>query len=248
MSNKTIFFLTFHKAASSFFSKYVLKHIDGYDHVDYASEMFNGRVKDKVSFKDVGVVYGPIRMSINADPMNSRLFIPLLKSNLLNECRLICLVRDPRAILVSYFYSEAYSHVISKVEKIKEVQLRNRQNALLLGIDKYVLSRMNFIMERFNILKKILETNDDNVLLQFEEMIGDFDTFYEKLHNFAPLERGVYRHMYEATRPINNSQNDLLTHRRDGSADNYKNEVHPETLRLMTDRMSMILKSFGYEG
>ena len=60
---ESVYFYTFHKCASSLFSRYVLRNIEGLRHVDYAYQIYCGKKIREVVFHEKGFVYGPIRLS-----------------------------------------------------------------------------------------------------------------------------------------------------------------------------------------
>lgn len=104
---ETVYFYTFHKCASTLFNSYILKNIKGLQHVDYASQIYGGKkINKKLNFRDKGFVYGPIRLS--ADPMSSvyrMLVAPTSGHEFIRDKIAIFVVRDPRDILVSAYYS-----------------------------------------------------------------------------------------------------------------------------------------------
>ena len=62
---ESVFFYTFHKCASSLFSGYVLRNIEGLRNIDYASRLYQGREPKSIKFEKYGYIYGPIRLSAN---------------------------------------------------------------------------------------------------------------------------------------------------------------------------------------
>jgi len=61
---KSIYFYTLHKCASTLFSDFVLKNVNKLIHVDYASQIFTGKIQigKQLSFKEKGFIYGPLRI------------------------------------------------------------------------------------------------------------------------------------------------------------------------------------------
>ena len=59
----SLFFFTFHKCASVFFSRFVLKRALGFEHVDSAGRMAIGDATPPFTFAPLGHLYGPLTRS-----------------------------------------------------------------------------------------------------------------------------------------------------------------------------------------
>ena len=76
-SYESVYFYTFAKCASTLFSSYVLKNIEGLRHVDYANQIYHGRDLKRVVFEEKGFIYGPIRIFYRpAAPVYKKLVKP----------------------------------------------------------------------------------------------------------------------------------------------------------------------------
>ena len=240
---KPVYFVTFHKTASSFFSNYILNQAIGLEHKDIASLIFSNNHLTDIELESDNTIYGPIRLSLDEGPVYNKFVEPLLSQKILYKYKAICFIRDPRDIIVSFFYSQAYSHVISEQKDIKELQLKNREYALSIGIDNYALEKADFLQEKFELLKNILETNSNSILLKYEDMIYDFDTFYEQINSFIKLPKETKQIIYENTRPKNSG---IHQHRRSGEQGTFKNELKKETIENINKKLKSILEFFDY--
>ena len=240
----TVYFITFHKTASSYFSDYILKQIIGLKHNDIASQIFQNKILESIDLKADNTIYGPIRLSLDEGPIYKHFVLPLLQQNILKKSKIICFIRDPRDIIVSFFYSQAYSHIISDNKEIRELQLKNREYALQLGIDKYAIEKTDFFIEKFNILIDILEKNNNAILLKYEDMIYDFEKFYQQINDFVALPAESKEIIYQDTRPKNEG---IYKHRRDGKKGGYKSELKEETVKIIDDKLKKTLEFFNYQ-
>jgi len=113
---ESIYFFTLHKCASTLFSSFVLKNLEGLTHVDYAKDLTSGRRSPRkaLPFHDYGIIYGPIRLSNDPENLISRHLIkPIYSPDFLTDKRAVFFVRDPRDILVSAYYSFGYTPLVS---------------------------------------------------------------------------------------------------------------------------------------
>jgi hypothetical protein len=106
---------------------------------------------------------------------------PLYHSGVLIREKTICLIRDPREMLVSGYYSCAYSHGLSGETGIRARQIENRESALSMGINGFALAGFERLKPALERMRGILEHNPNAVPLRYEDMIDDFELFYARL-------------------------------------------------------------------
>ena len=89
--------------------------------MDYENRLYNGDPVECVTFKGKGFIYGPIRLSYRPQsPIYTRLVEPASRIDFVRGRIAIFLIRDPRDILVSSYYSFGYKHRFSTVKEIEE--------------------------------------------------------------------------------------------------------------------------------
>ncbi|MEK8015400.1 MAG: hypothetical protein VSS75_000925 [Candidatus Parabeggiatoa sp.] len=174
-SQESVYFYTFPKCASTLFSDYVLKNIVGLRHIDYAAQIYNGKI-DNLVFKKTDFVYGPIRIfTIPMSPAYKNLPIPLEYTKLVEPtCHIdfirnknaIFLVRDPRYILVSNYYSICYSHGFSPIKEMREFQQQERAEIRSKSVDQYALESASALLNDFETLYKLSQACHKSVVLR----------------------------------------------------------------------------------
>ena len=245
--NRSVFFLTFHKTASSLFANKVFPHINSLCPVDYAKLLFSNDASSgevEVGFEEHGHLYGPVRLSLNEGVIYERLNLPLIESGLLYHSKLTVMVRDPRDILVSYYYSVVYSHVLSSNPDVRELQLKNRQHWKQRGLDEYVLEKSILLNTQFSQLINILENNPDTSICRYEDMIMDFDRFSSDITTYLPMEKEMLEFIYGETRPQVNK--DIMRHKRSGKVGDHREELNELTIVRVTAELMSPLGYFGY--
>jgi len=98
--------------------------------------------------------------------------------------RAIFIMRDPRDILISWYFSTAYSHpIVSKEDKMAQ----NRRSLQESTLEEGLLYGIEFLNERglFVALESWIntDTHDPNVLLvRYEDIVGtDFERFFRRI-------------------------------------------------------------------
>jgi hypothetical protein len=188
---QSVYFFTFHKCASSLFDSIVLKQVIGLKNINFERDIYNLKVDNSkpLAFKEMGCVYGPIRVTHKVDdnPVEDLLNGPVTEPEFLQSKRVVCLVRDPRAILTSAYYSFGYSHTLSKNPEIRQRQEIQRQEILSITLDDFVLSRTSNLIEAFERLDVVQRHCQEGIVLKYEDLVEDFDAFTERLCRFLPL-------------------------------------------------------------
>lgn len=244
---ESVYFYTFHKCASTLFSTYLLKRVSGLRHCDYAAEMFlRGRLKRPVTFEDHGYVYGPLRLSSPRDSDGYRFVIArVAQQDFVRDKPCLFMVRDPRDILVSSYYSSAFTHPLSPVAEIREQQLRERAEVQAMTLDDYALLQAEERRRDFACLHDLYTACSRGVLLRYEDMVEDFDGFAEGLCTYLDIRPRVLRNLERRSRPRRNA--DTSQHRRSGKTRQFRDTLSPETISRLNEQFGETLRLFGYQ-
>jgi hypothetical protein len=175
-----------------------------------------------------------------------RYFPPYLRAFFEAQPRLaILLIRDPRDILTSLFFSVAYSHSISPGEAGSE-QLAARDRALALGIDAYALENIDFVRNEFISYEGILPSPrtklyryEDVVFSKIPWLQGALEFLGESLPT-ATLENIVEQ---VDRRPARERPN---KHVRRVTPGDHREKLQPATIARLNDAFSDILERFNY--
>ena len=245
-SHESVYFYTLHKCASSLFGGYVLQNIKGLRHVNYASRLYGGKHVKEVNFEKTGHMYGPIRISANqTSPVYTRLVEPATQTEFIRDKTAIFLVRDPRDILVSAYFSFGFNHGYSPVEEIRERQMRSRKEIQEMTIDEYVLSAVDTVRDNFKTVDELHRACDRSVVLRYEQMVTDFDAFIKEFTKYMDIKPSVVRQMFERTRP--KVKEDTTSHRRSGKPGGFKGKLQDQTIDELNSLLESTLNQFQYE-
>lgn len=242
---ESVFFYTFHKCASSLFSGFALKKARGLAHVDYASEIYNDTLQGDVRIESRGKLYGPIRLTVDPDsPVHARLVKPLSQPDWIKNRKAVFLIRDPRDILVSQYYSFGWSHGLSKNKIIRERQVAFREKIQNVSIDEYALEASAHLQQAYSQLSRLHDFCDNSVLIKFEDMVNRWNVFEEGLNRLLDFDRGDLDEIYRRSRP--RTKEDTASHRRHGGSGAYREKFTQETIALLNTQFAEHLEKYDY--
>jgi Sulfotransferase domain len=243
---ESVYFYTLHKCASSLFSDYVLKHVRRLRLVDYMDRFYNGEPIECVTFREKGFIYGPIRLSTEPhSAIYDRLIEPASRNDFIRNKIAIFLIRDPRDILVSCYYSFGYTHEFSAVKEIEEQQRRARELIRRMTIDTFALEVANPILNHFHILDRLSQACNRGIVLKYEDMIDNWEKFSSGLTKYLNIGRKTLRHTYKQTRPLENENETGF--RRSGKPGAYRDKLLTSTVDALNIAFAPVLTRFHYE-
>lgn len=165
--------------------------------------------------------------------------------------RVILMIRDPRDILVSQYYSHAYSHAIpSEHGNKRESFMAKRLHTKGIDIDEYVIAECDRTLNLFLRYQELmLDVYPDICVLSYEEMASDFRTWLEKLLAGCGLyiSTTLKNRLIEENERSRPAKEDVHSHVRQGKAGDYLNKLKPETIRHLDEKFAPILQAFGYK-
>lgn len=224
-----------------------MKNIDRLHHIDYAQQIYSGHIKSKeeLTFQKRGFIYGPIRISADQTGSVGKMLVkPTTEHSFVQDKIAIFFVRDPRDILVSSYYSFGFTHGLSRVDELRELQEAERKIIRNQTLDEYVLQSVNRQIDLFNILHNMSTACERSLILRYEDMIDDFDTFTGQLMKYISLRDDVVREIYQKSRP--NQREDMNSHRRSGQVQGFRCNLKEETIEALNRKLARTLALFGY--
>jgi hypothetical protein len=245
LKKKSIYFITFHKAASSLFGHEVLSGFKGLDHYNPEERIYDcsDYVPDDLEFKKFGFVYGPIRMSAGAQ--NQLKIFDIVEKNA-SLSRAIFLTRDPRDILVSSYYSFIHSHDISHNPDVASSQKEFTKRISMLTIDEYATGEgAEAFLYAFEKMFRFHSLFKNKLVLRYEDLVDRPKIFIKALNDFEQLKPAVIENLYNNSRPLNTV--DIKSHKRSGRSGQYKYELHPQSINKLNNMFYDILKKLNYE-
>ncbi len=245
-NHESVYFYTLHKCASSLFGSYVLDHLNGLRKVDYELDVYLGKNSGLPPFRKRGFVYGPIRLSYLC-PMTSAhsdWMEKLTSADFISDKLAIFLIRDPRDILVSSYYSFGFTHDLSDVGEIAELQTDLRMRVRAMTLDEWVIKDCQRILESFEMIERLANGAKHGVVLKYEDLVNDWDRFRTELARHVEISDDVFAEIHRRSRPRANKESG--SHHRSGKSGQYASELKPETIERIDRILGPLLGRLGY--
>ena len=169
----------------------------------------------------------------------------------LDQYRVVLMTRDPRDILVSDYYSNAYSHPEPTSASSKNQSFYDLRNqALEQTVDEFALAQCDLVAENLRKYRdRLLAQHPHVYVTKYEDMVVDFERWFTDLLAACQLdvssalkEQLVDQHY--ALRPRVEDQQSQL---RKGVTGDYKNKLGDATIRRLNKELSKVLAYYHYE-
>jgi hypothetical protein len=190
-------------------------------------------------FKPHGYVYSVFGGAIEAIPS-------------MENYRTVLMIRDPRDVLTSMYYSSAYSHSVPEVTSNKrKAFLESRAHTRELTIDEFVLEnaeRERAIYQRYTDL--FVKKQAALYLTRYEDMITDFDAWFKGLLAYCKLEvtPALHQTIFAEAQKIRPAKENIYSHVRKGMPGDYREKLRPKTVDALNQIFAQVLKGYRYDG
>ena len=250
-THQSILFFTTHKCASVYTGtilKSLTKNIAmiPIDLESYVAEEFDKQAKELSNqekeeiirtefFQSKGYFYGPFR-SYNWE----------IKA--LEDYKIMLMLRDPRDVLTSLYFSLAYSHSIPKGKKLGQRMLDKRKETLLISIDNWVLKAAPGYLSRYKYYCENLLGRPNVLFVKYEDMVNDFPTWLNSVIKSLKLDdvdkRLVEKLINEANFDV---EENINSHKRQVKPGDHRRKLKPETISQLNSTFSEVLDLLDYE-
>jgi hypothetical protein len=166
------------------------------------------------------------------------------------QCRSTLIVRDPRDVLVSLYYSMKYSHPLPGETSSRNLRNRfseGRQFAHDTGIDRYVQVAMPQVRARLASYVRVLNLPTmkwfryEDVIYRKREWVEEMCDHF--LWNIKPSQRNAIADAYD----VFPSEEEQDKHIRQVHPGNYKSQLQEATIRSIEAHFGDEMKVLGYE-
>lgn len=163
---------------------------------------------------------------------------------------LLLVLRDPRDLLVSRYFSISVSHIppYGPSEKY-DMFISQRQTAQSMTIDEYVVAESDRVYEGFSRYKMQLVDKYPNLYItRYEQMVNNFPSWLDELLERSQLTiTPEFRQgLLEQNQRMRPKDEDVRRHLRKGKAGDYKEKLKQETIYSLNKKLGSILDEFGY--
>jgi hypothetical protein len=168
--------------------------------------------------------------------------------NIPNELKsnIILHLRDPRDVLVSLFYSEAYSH--SVIKGVFDLDRSEREEIVAMGIDRFVLSKANDFNRKYIQYRELL-SRPRSIFVKYEDLVLMFPKWlYQVADAFGIQDQEIitkicrkYRNEFEI------KKENIYAHKRKIVPGDFREKLMHETISELNSIFLDNLKAYGYE-
>jgi hypothetical protein len=242
----SVILFTLHKVASTFTHEllgYLNTELLGLRRMDWDKYIHNKFPTDTTTwmtdhvdqlFHCSGYMYGPFRASL---PISD-----------LDRYRVLMILRDPRDILTSAYFSEAFSHAPPLLpERLAELEER-RIRVQAMSIDEFVTEKADELLGFLDDYRKIADTYGVRPLT-YTQMMSDWDGFMDGVQDAlgVPISQH-HREVLKAKGRIGEELGDNANdHLRRGTPGDHLDKLQPDTVRHLTTVFHSHLEWLGEE-
>jgi hypothetical protein len=166
----------------------------------------------------------------------------------LDQYKVVLVARDPRDILVSEYYSVAYSHTVPLGEK-RDAFMAGREKAQQTTLDDYVMSECDTLYSVYKRYQTLLLDQYPHVYLTtYEKMVDQFDRWLGGLIDYCEfsVSRELVQSVLDKNERIRPTSENIHKHMRKGQPGNYKEKLNAETIDFLNHKFAAILARYEF--
>jgi len=160
----------------------------------------------------------------------------------------VIMVRDPRDVVVSEYFSYAFSHPISPVPQKAEEIKKLRKRLQNMTLDQYAKESTLILKERFQKYVVLCQQDPMVCVLKYEDMIADFPSWLENLttHCQLTISPSLKASLIESSNNAKKTKENIRSHRRQVTPGDHRRKLKPDTIAELNDILAEVMDYFGY--
>ena len=155
-------------------------------------------------------------------------------------------LRDPRDVLVSLYFSEAYSHNV--FQGVFDLSQSERKKIINTGIDQYVLEYAGTFDKKYTEYQNLL-TRPDSIFVKYEDLVLNFPFWLQEVARVFGIENPTFiqRMLKKYKGEFEVKKENIHAHKRKIVPGDYKEKLTPETISKLNDILLDNLKKYQYD-
>ena len=232
-NESSIIFFTTHKCASKFFHQFFndianQSYLKKFNFDEYILRYAKYDLQDTLYYEhglEKGCIFAPIRR--------------FEKFKNIHNYKVILAIRDPRDVLVSYYYSTLYSHDVSSTSF-----LSHRKKFENHDIDSFVIENSNWLFKTLDQYKNNLASYH---YIKYDELINNSLDTIKKLLNFMSVDMPQEK-IQQYVKDLSPSEaTEKFKHKRSGLSGQFSDHLKPETVNALNNKFKKILEYYNFE-
>ncbi|MEN0048635.1 MAG: sulfotransferase domain-containing protein [Bacteroidota bacterium] len=163
----------------------------------------------------------------------------------------VLMIRDPRDIVVSSYYSTAYSHPLpSKNSNKAENFYEKRTTTQQMSVDEYALQESEIVLEVYNrYIELLLKKHPTCYVTKYEDMVNDHEKWLNDLFSYCRLEIDVSlkNQLLQQNKRLKPKAENVNDHMRKGVAGDFLEKLQSTSISILNDKFAHILEQFDYK-
>jgi hypothetical protein len=175
-----------------------------------------------------------------------REFPPYLRAFDISKNKKILLIRDPRDMLVSDYFSTAYSHSVPQRGPVHDLLTGLRNFAKSVDVNKYCLSQVAVYKAEFESYRHLLES--DTRVYRYEDVIFDKRKWLEDILSYFQV--AVPKNVIESivfAHDVRPEREDPSAHIRQVIPGNFRRHLEPATIDILNREFDTELIRHSYQ-
>jgi len=245
--NRSIFFYALHKSGTTLLKEFFFPHVTNLKCEDYETKIYGNKLGEgKAVFNEYGYIYGPAYINPRMDHLPVE-YMRVFAKGFVSERPCWFLIRDPRDILISQYYSYGFTHQQPPDPKLKKEFFRYRTHIQSLTVDDYVVGHYLELLERYQMIMGLMDVADDRkIIIRYEDIVHNFDAFICQIAQRIVLSDNAKNDLFVHSRP--RQREDLSSHKRSGACGQYKTKLQQSSINILNEKFKYILSRFNYAG
>ncbi|WP_333221872.1 sulfotransferase domain-containing protein [Microcoleus sp. Pol12A5] len=181
-------------------------------------------------FRTTGHIYGPFRQ-----------YYPIPERE---KYKVILMLRDPRDVLTSLYFSSAYTHDIPESQKTKIESAR--EDAINKNIEDFVMEHSPWVRTNYEHYTKYQFGKKNVLFLSYEDMVIDFSTWLIELFKYLPSkpsEQLRNKLLHGANFEV---EENIYSHKRQVKSGEHRRKLQVHTIKQLNLELQDVLKIYGW--
>jgi hypothetical protein len=235
-----LFAFSLHKAGSVMLDRIItdMAEVAGIPAINIASQLFRQGFVEALLPPEV---VGPVLMRDGYVFMGFRGLAPYISAAALDGRRKALLIRDPRDMLVSLYFSHRYSHAVPRKGGARDQLLALRSDAGRMEIDDYVLSdQPRFMIDNYRAYMRAVGPDwrvyrYEDVIFRKRDWLADLAAFFQMDVGWDQLDRIADKH------DLRPAEENVNAHVRQVTPGNHRKHLRARTIERLNETLADIL-------
>ena len=173
----------------------------------------------------------------------------IVQNPVFRSSKKILMIRDPRDVAVSMYFSIVYSHRVPKKGDISQWMDQSRKNSIKADIDKWVRQVMGGpLRARWTDFINLYQSSDDCLLIRYEDIIFDKLKMVNLLCDYLGITLDVgLKSAIAEKHHILPSKERISNHIRKATPGDHKEKLSAETIEFINEAYSDAMQEFNYD-